>query len=104
MPGFFILAIILFVIAALALIGLAFPDARFTAAGVTAVCVLLGIICVLVASYDRVDTRNVGIITAFGRPVGVHGAGIVWHAPWKKMSELSEAIQLQAFESNSYRW
>jgi hypothetical protein len=102
LPGFFIFAIILFVIAALALIGLAFPDARFTAAGVAAVCVLLGIICVLVASYDRVDTRNVGIITAFGRPVGVHGAGIVWHAPWKKMSELSEAIQLQAFESNSY--
>jgi regulator of protease activity HflC (stomatin/prohibitin superfamily) len=64
--------------------------------------VLIGVICTIISSYDRVDTRNVGIITAFGRPVGVHGAGIVWHAPWKKVSELSEAIQLQAFESTSY--
>ena len=102
MPGWFIFAIILWVIAALACVGLVFPDARFVSAGVAAVCVLLGVICTLISSYDRVDTRNVGIITDFGRPVGVHGAGIVWHAPWKKMSELSEAIQLQAFESNSY--
>jgi hypothetical protein len=102
MPGWFIFAIILWVIAALACVGLFFPDARFMAAGVAAVCVLLGVICTLVSAYDRVDTRNVGIITDFGRPVGVHGAGIVWHAPWRKMSELSEAIQLQAFESGSY--
>jgi hypothetical protein len=43
--------------------------------------VVLAIIATIISSYDRVDTRNVGIITAFGRPVDVHGAGIVWHAP-----------------------
>ena len=102
MPGVFILAIVLFVIAVIAGFCIAIPDARFPAVIVAAVCALLGIIFTLVASYDRVDTRNVGIITAFGRPVGVHGAGIVWHAPWKKLSELSEAIQLQSFESVSY--
>jgi hypothetical protein len=104
MPGSFIFAIVLFVIAALVLGGSVFAPSgsRFIAAGAAVGVALLGFIFTIVASYDRVDTRNVGIITAFGRPVGVHGAGIVWHAPWKKVSELSEAIQLQAFESPSY--
>jgi len=44
----------------------------------------------------------VGIKTHFGRPIGTCGAGPCWHAPWDGMSELSEAIQLQAFESNNY--
>lgn len=98
-----ILSIILFVIAAIGLgAALLISDARVPG-GITAViCGLLGALILIFSCYDRVDTRNVGIITSFGRPVGVHGAGIVWHAPWKKVSELSEAIQLQAFESNSY--
>lgn len=109
MPGTFIFAIILFVIAVL---GLAFgvgswflassaDDKKFGAiigGGVTLVAAGLALIVTLCASYDRVDTRNVGIITSFGKPVGVSGAGIVWHAPWKRVSELSEAIQLQAFD------
>jgi hypothetical protein len=103
MPGSFIVAIIFYAVAALAGVAMLFAGkARLrvavAAGGVLAFAVLL----TLVASYDRVDTRNVGIITEFGRPVSEHGAGIVWHAPWKKLSELSEAVQLQAFESNSY--
>jgi hypothetical protein len=49
-----------------------------------------------------VDTRNVGIVTSFGRPERVCTAGPCWHAPWKQVHELSEAIQLQSFESGSY--
>jgi regulator of protease activity HflC (stomatin/prohibitin superfamily) len=103
MPGLFILAIIFYVVAALVgaatlFAGKAWRRLAVAAGGVLAFAVLL----TLVSSYDRVDTRNVGIITEFGRPVSEHGAGIVWHAPWKKLSELSEAVQLQAFESNSY--
>lgn len=102
MPGMWILALILFGVAALGALAAVFPDARVGGAVTAVFCVVLGVIATLVSSYDRVDTRNVGIITDFGRPVGVHGAGIVWHAPWRKMSELSEAIQLQSFESGSY--
>ncbi|MBV8350264.1 MAG: SPFH domain-containing protein [Mycolicibacterium sp.] len=104
MPGWWIFAIVLFVLAALVATGAVFArgTARFSVLGGAVILVLLGLLCTIISSYDRVDTRNVGIITEFGRPVGVHGAGIVWHAPWKKVSELSEAIQLQAFESNSY--
>jgi hypothetical protein len=77
-------------------------DLKFAGAIAAVVATLLGVLILVFACYDRVDTRNVGIITEFGKPVGVHGAGIVWHAPWKSVAELSEAIQLQAFESNSY--
>ena len=104
MPGWWILAILFFLLAIAVLIASVFvaEKARRRCWSITAGLLSFGVLCTLVSAYDRVDTRNVGIITEFGKPVGVHGAGIVWHAPWRKVSELSEAIQLQAFESNSY--
>jgi hypothetical protein len=101
MPVTWVFALVLFAIAVIAAIaGVVVREPKVFAAAV--VCALLGVVFTLVCSYDRVDTRNVGIITAFGNPVYTHGAGIVWHAPWQKLSELPESIQLQAFESNSY--
>lgn len=104
MPGWWIVAILFFLLTIGLLIASVFLDkpARTTCWGITGAAALFGVIFTLISAYDRVDTRNVGIITEFGKPVGVHGAGIVWHAPWRKVSELSEAIQLQAFESNNY--
>jgi SPFH domain / Band 7 family len=105
MPGWFITAIVFVVLGLLVIVGSVFAGnrgSRLFVGSLGGLFVVLAIIATIISSYDRVDTRNVGIITAFGRPVDVHGAGIVWHAPWKKVSELSEAIQLQAFESNSY--
>jgi SPFH domain / Band 7 family len=103
MPGSFIVAIVFYALAALAGAAMLFAGkARVRFAFVAGSVFALAVLLTLVASYDRVDTRNVGIITEFGRPVSEHGAGIVWHAPWKKLSELSEAVQLQAFESTSY--
>lgn len=104
MPGWFIFAILLWVLALIALAVVVFvPRAgRVYGLGAAVLLVVFGVISSLIASYDRVDTRNVGIITSFGKPVGEHGAGIVWHAPWEKVSELSEAIQLQAFEGNTF--
>lgn len=102
MPGWWIIAILFFLVAAVGLAASVFLDKRKTWWGISATAALFGVLFTLISAYDRVDTRNVGIITEFGKPVGVHGAGIVWHAPWRKVSELSEAIQLQAFESNSF--
>lgn len=56
----------------------------------------------IIASFNVVSTRNVGIITTFGRPVDTHGNGLAWIWPWQKISELSEAIQLQSFQGNNY--
>jgi hypothetical protein len=101
-PGWFIVALFFFVVALIAAFCMVIPDARYGAAAVAAVCAFLGVVFTLISCYDRVDTRNVGIITEFGRPVGIHGPGIAWHNPWRKLSELPETIQLQAFESTSY--
>jgi regulator of protease activity HflC (stomatin/prohibitin superfamily) len=110
MQGWFVFAIILWVAAAIAAaVGVFLPvrtidgaPARLTAMTIAAGVAFFGAISAVIACYDRVDTRNVGIVTQFGRPTGVRGAGIAWHAPWQKISELSEAIQLQAFDGNSY--
>jgi SPFH domain / Band 7 family len=75
---------------------------RAAALGIAIICAVLSAVVLVGACYDRVDTRNVGIITQFGKPVGEHGAGIVWHAPWQDVSEMSEAIQLQTFEGSSF--
>ncbi len=72
-------------------------------AGTAAAFIALGVACVAASAYDRVDIRNVGILTSFGRPQTVHDAGPWWHAPWKRVDELSEAYQQQSFESNSYQ-
>lgn len=102
MPGSWIFAIICFVVAGLAAAAVFFSRDKFIPLAVAAVAGIIGVISTMVASYDRVDTRNVGIITAFGRPVEERGAGIAWHAPWEQMSELTEAIQLQAFEGVNF--
>jgi regulator of protease activity HflC (stomatin/prohibitin superfamily) len=98
-----VISIILFIIAAIGVGVMVFSeDLRFGGAATAFVATVLGVIILLVGCYDRVDTRNVGILTSFGKPESVHGPGVVWHAPWKQLHELSEAIQLQSFESNSY--
>jgi regulator of protease activity HflC (stomatin/prohibitin superfamily) len=104
MPGWFIASLVFFVFAliAAAVTVFASADARGIGVIVTGVLAFVSLVFVIISCYDRVDTRNVGIITEFGRPVGIHGPGIAWHNPWRKLSELPETIQLQAFESNSY--
>ena len=110
MPGSFVFALLLFgiavITAAISLFlsrggGGDFP-ARLAGFGAAVVVALFALLFTVIAAYDRVDTRNVGIKTHFGRPIGTCGAGPCWHAPWDKVSELSEAIQLQAFESPNY--
>jgi regulator of protease activity HflC (stomatin/prohibitin superfamily) len=63
---------------------------------------LLAVICTLISSFNIVSTRNVGIVTSFGRPSGERGAGVAWVWPWQKVSEMDAAIQLQSFQGNSY--
>jgi regulator of protease activity HflC (stomatin/prohibitin superfamily) len=50
--------------------------------------VLLGFGCTTIVS-----TRNVGIVTSFGRPVGVRDNGIQMKWPWQHVSELDGTIQ-----------
>lgn len=104
MQGWFIFALVLWGIAGAALFVMVVVQGndRVAAMGAAFIFTFLGCLCTVAACYDRVDTRNVGIVTQFGKPVGVRSAGIAWHLPWQQVSELSEAIQLQAFDGNSY--
>lgn len=104
MPGWWIAAIVLFVIAAIvAVISFFTPkEIRPLWFAGTGIVVLLGIICTVISSFNIVSTRNVGIVTSFGRPVDERGAGVAWVAPWQKVNEMDAAIQLQSFQGNSY--
>jgi regulator of protease activity HflC (stomatin/prohibitin superfamily) len=77
-------------------------EARPMGYGIAGIAVLLFVLCTLISSFNIVSTRNVGIITSFGKPVGERGAGIAWVAPWQKVTEMDAAIQLQSFQGNSY--
>ena len=104
MPGWWIVAILFFLLAVGVLIGSVFAGqrGRLRLWGITAGAVLFGVLFTLVSAYDRVDTRNVGIITEFGKPVGSTVQGSCGMRRGARSVRLSEAIQLQAFESNSY--
>lgn len=49
---------------------------------------LLSVLFVLLACMSTVPTRNVGIVTQFGKPTGrTTGAGLQWTAPWQDVQD-----------------
>ncbi|WP_067708608.1 SPFH domain-containing protein [Nocardia yamanashiensis] len=56
-------------------------------------CVVAGLILLAMSSLSIVSTRNVGIVTSFGKPVGTKENGLhaVW--PWQQVPELDGTIQ-----------
>lgn len=70
---------------------------HMVAMGVLAVGLGLGALLTLVSSFNTVGTREVGVITSFGRPEGAVGNGIHFIAPWKKITTLDGAIQTDSF-------
>lgn len=112
MPGWFITALIFFFFALI--VGLASlpmpaldrrgePNAtRFITRAAAGVIALLAVLFTLLSSFNIVSTRNVGIVTSFGKPVGERGAGLAWVLPWQRVNEMDAAIQLQSFQGNNY--
>lgn len=102
MPGWFIVAIVLFVIALLIALGsMLAPQRRPVVAAAIGVAIV-AVLCTIISSFNIVSTRNVGIVTQFGRPVGERNNGVAWTAPWQQVHEMDGAIQLQSFGGNSY--
>lgn len=105
MPGTFIFAIIFAVftaalaLAALALKGPAKNDddlagARAAALAGGGIFAALAVIMTLVSSYNPVGTRDIGIETSFGQPVGHLGPGFHLTAPWDTVTPIDDAYQL----------
>ncbi|MFD0000194.1 SPFH domain-containing protein [Nocardia sp. NPDC127526] len=107
MPWLFLLAVLILVSALIVLIsmrGRPYADRGPTRA--TALALLtLGLILLAVSSTSIVSTRNVGIVTSFGKPVGTKENGLHFVWPWQKVPELDGTIQtnnqLGGFKDNT---
>jgi len=85
---------------------------------VTAVLSVLSIVFGFLSSTTIISTKNVGVVTEFGSPVGTLDNGLHWIAPWQKVTELDGTIQTDthaetqvrlanqgvAYVDNSVRW
>lgn len=105
MPVTFILGIIclvVLVIAAAVWFVSRDEDVQFPAFIVGAIALILTFVFFISASANIVGTRQVGIVTNFGKPTGeTLSNGLHWLAPWKKVEEMDAAIQNDVYNGDS---
>lgn len=66
------------------------------ATAVGAGLIFLGITAMM--SYDQVENGHIGIVKQFGSLVGTTGDGLVSHAPWQSVSEVSVQNELRTYD------
>lgn len=54
----------------------------------------IAILVLLIGSYVVVSTRNVGVVTTFGKPSGTLNNGFHLKAPWQSVTEMDGSIQI----------
>lgn len=105
MPVTFILGIIclvVLVIAAAVWFVSRDEDVQFPAFIAGAIALILTFVFFISASANIVGTRQVGIVTNFGKPTGeTLSNGLHWLAPWKKVEEMDAAIQNDVYNGDS---
>lgn len=104
MPATFVLmliALLVLVIAVLTWVVSKDDDTQFGAFLVGAVSLVLAVVFFVTASSNIVGTRQVGIVTSFGKPTGeTLSNGYHWLAPWKKVAEMDAAIQNDVYNGD----
>lgn len=84
----FWLGILCFIVAILAAGASFVVRDRAPAVGACVIAALLGALSWTIGSYNKVPTRNVGIVTGFGKPTGqITGAGVHWTKPWQDIED-----------------
>lgn len=79
--------IVCFIVAVLA-VGVAVISRERTAFVAAFLAAVVGALSFTIASYNKVPTRNVGIVTQFGKPTGkTTGAGLHWTKPWQNIED-----------------
>lgn len=58
---------------------------------------IFGGVLVLWSSVHQVDTKNVGAVTSFGKPVGNLDNGLHMTLPWEVVTELDAAVQTDSY-------
>lgn len=77
-------------------------ESRLFTVGIAVVAGFLGLLLLAFTSFTTVSTKNVGIVTSFGRPTGeVLSNGRHFKAPWQVVTEFDAAIQTQDFKGES---
>lgn len=67
--------------------------------------IALALLLTIIASVDKVPTKNVGIVTAFSKPTGrTAGAGLKWHAPWQSIDDWDASGQTFAHLGDGCVW
>jgi len=100
MPGQFT-AFIVFGIIALAVFGARFAIGDATTriwVGIGAGAVgAFALLMLLLSSLTLVGTKDIGVVTSFGRPTGSLSNGIHVKAPWERVTSLDAAVQTDSF-------
>lgn len=100
---FTIFVLVLFLVATvvLALVARSLRSAgKSGAASVTWTAVGLGVLTLIISLFSVtaiVPTREIGVVTSFGRPVKVLSNGLHLKAPWQKVNKLDGTIQTDNF-------
>lgn len=102
----FTLGIIIFILALLAFVGSFFAmktdirknqqvKPRRAVRIVVVFLVICGALSWVGASYNRVPTKNVGIVTSYSKPTGhTTGAGVHWTKPWENVEDWDATGQI----------
>ena len=54
----------------------------------------LALFVLILGSTTIVSTRNIGVVTTFGRPGSTLNNGLHWKAPWQSVTEMNGTIQI----------
>jgi regulator of protease activity HflC (stomatin/prohibitin superfamily) len=76
-------------------------DVRMGATGIGWAALALAAFLLFWASFTIVPPKNVGFLTAFGKPVGVVNNGWAWHAPWVEVTKWDGKYQNELFSDTS---
>lgn len=71
---------------------------RLIAGATVAGVAVLFLIVTIFSSTDTVNNGHIGIVKQFGNLVGTTDSGLVTHAPWKSVSEVSVRQELKTYD------
>jgi regulator of protease activity HflC (stomatin/prohibitin superfamily) len=90
----FILLLLVTAVAVLRRITAQNPAVKARATLIAGVTGLLTVVVLVLGSTTIVSTRNVGVVTTFGRPSGTLSNGLHVKAPWQSVTEMNGTIQI----------
>lgn len=61
---------------------------------------VIALVALLLSCVTSVGTKNVGVVTIFGRPTGYLTNGLHFKAPWAQVHEISDAVQTDTYASD----